>query len=101
MPEYSPRRSPSAFEEAAREFTENNYQEKYATARPLSDSSAKLQADSDEMSSNEEGLLSKENHPDTETVAVVSCSLVCHARSFEALQCFFGLLNLLSNSTLR
>ena len=70
MPEYSPRRSPSAFEEAAREFTENTYQEEYATARPLSDSSAKLQADSDEMSSNEEGLLSKKNHPHTETVAV-------------------------------
>ena len=70
MLEYSPRRSPSALEEAAREFTENTYQEEYATARPLSDSSAKLQADSDEMSSNEEGLLSKENHPDTETVAV-------------------------------
>ena len=70
MLEYSPRRSPSALEEAAREFTENTYQEEYASARPLSDSSAKLQADSDEMSSNEEGLLSKENHPDTETVAV-------------------------------
>ena len=70
MLEYSPRRPPSALEEAAREFTENTYQEEYASARPLSDSSAKLQADSDEMSSNEEGLLSKENHPDTETVAV-------------------------------
>ena len=70
IPENSQRRSPSAFERAAREFTENNYQEEYASARPLSDSSAKLQADSDEMSSNEEGLLSKENHPDTETVAV-------------------------------
>ena len=70
MQEYSQRRSPSAFEKAARKFTENTYQEEYATARPLSDSSAKLQADSDEMSSNEEGLLSKENHPTTETVAV-------------------------------
>ena len=70
MQEYSQRRSPSAFEKAAREFTENTYQEEYATARPLSDSSAKLQADSDEMPSNEEGLLLKENHPATETVAV-------------------------------
>ena len=33
--------------------------------------------------------------------AVVSRSLACYARSFEAIRCSFGLLNLLSNSTLR
>ena len=62
--------SPSASEEAAGELTENTYQEDYASSRPLSDSSAELQADFYEMSSYEEGLLSKENHLDTESVAV-------------------------------
>ena len=62
--------SPSASEEAAGELTENTYQEDYASSRPLSDSSAELQADFYEMSSYEEGLLSKENHLDTENVAV-------------------------------
>ena len=62
--------SASTSEEAARQLTENTYQEDYASSKPLSDSSAKLQADFNEMSSYEEGLLSRENHPDTETVAV-------------------------------
>ena len=62
--------SPSASEEAAGDLTENTYQEDYASSRPLSDSSAELQADFYEMSSYEEGLLSKENHLDTESVAV-------------------------------
>ena len=68
--DYPLRRSPSVSEEASIESKENTYQEKYACARPLSDSSTKLQTDFDEMSSYEEGLLSREDHHDTKTVVV-------------------------------
>ena len=69
MPDNPPRRSPSVSEEVSIELTENSYREEYASARPLSDSSTKLQADSDEMPSSK-GLLSREDHYDTETVVV-------------------------------
>ena len=67
---YPLRRSPSVSEEAFIESTENTYQEEYASARPLSDSSTKLQTDFDEMSGNEEDLLSREDSYDTKTVVV-------------------------------
>ena len=63
------RRSLSVSEEASIESIENTYREEYGSARPLSDSSTKLQADSDEMPSSK-GLLSREDHYDTETVVV-------------------------------
>ena len=70
MADYPLRRSPSVSEEAYIESTENTYQEEYASARPLSDSSTKLQTDFDEMSGNEEDLLSREDSYDTKTVVV-------------------------------
>ena len=67
--DFSFRGSPT--EEASIKVTENAYQEDYASARPLCDSSTKLQADFGGMSSNEKGLLSKEDHSETETVTLV------------------------------
>ncbi|XP_022791407.1 uncharacterized protein LOC111330747 [Stylophora pistillata] len=69
IPEHSSRWSSSAFEEKAIKLKENTYQEGYASAMPLFDSSTKLQAEFHGKSSNEGGLTSREDH-DTETVVV-------------------------------
>lgn len=61
--------SPSASEEKASKLKENTYQEGYASARPLFESSTKLQAEFHRKSSNEDGILSKEGH-DTNILAV-------------------------------
>ena len=70
MEDYPLRRLPSVSEEASIESKGNTYKEEYASAMPLSDSSTKLQTDFDEMSGNEEDLLSREDSYDTKTVVV-------------------------------
>ncbi|PFX25151.1 uncharacterized protein LOC111330749 [Stylophora pistillata] len=69
-PDSLPRVSPFASEEVSTELTENAYQEEYACSKPLFDSSARLQADCDGKSRNEEGLMLKDSLHDTETMAL-------------------------------
>ncbi|XP_022791387.1 uncharacterized protein LOC111330734 [Stylophora pistillata] len=59
IPDYPLWRSPSVFGEKSVELTENTFQEGYANVRPLFESSAKLQAEFNGISS-KEGLLSRE-----------------------------------------
>ena len=81
MEDYPLRRLPSVSEEASIESKGNTYKEEYASAMPLTDSSTKLQTDF-EMSSYEEGLLSREDLYDTKTV-VVDDSIECSHQEFK------------------
>ena len=87
MPEFLPKRSPSVAEEASepafQPLTENTHSGKHPSAGLFSDNSAESQTGYEWMPSSEEGLLSREDFPDTETRETVSLEGTLEGRDKE------------------